>query len=61
MIWERFYKVDKAHTRENHGTGLGLSIAREIIDRHNAQVSVTSEPGAGTTFTIRFPAPTPKG
>lgn len=61
LIWERFYKVDKAHTRENHGTGLGLSIAREIIDRHNAQVSVTSEPGAGTTFTIRFPALTPKG
>ena len=61
LIWERFYKVDKAHTRENHGTGLGLSIAREIIDRHNAQVSVTSESGAGTTFTIRFPALTPKG
>jgi signal transduction histidine kinase len=61
LIWERFYKVDKAHTRENHGTGLGLSIAREIIDRHHAQVDVASSPGAGTTFTIRFPALTPKG
>ena len=61
LIWERFYKVDKAHTRENHGTGLGLSIAREIIDRHHAQVDVASTPGAGTTFTIRFPALTTKG
>jgi len=56
LIWERFYKVDKAHTGENQGTGLGLSIAREIIERHGATVTVTSEPGAGTTFVIQFPA-----
>lgn len=56
LIWERFYKVDKAHTRENHGTGLGLSIAKEIIDRHGAKVTVTSESNAGTTFVIQFPA-----
>ncbi len=56
FIWERFYKVDKAHTRENHGTGLGLSIAREIIERHGATVAVTSEPGQGTTFVLQFPA-----
>ena len=56
LIWERFYKVDKAHTRENHGTGLGLSIAKEIIDRHGAKVTVTSEVNAGTTFVIQFPA-----
>ena len=55
LIWERFYKVDKAHTRENHGTGLGLSIAKEIIDRHGATVTVTSAPAVGTTFVIRFP------
>ena len=55
FIWERFYKVDKAHTRENHGTGLGLSIAREIIERHGATVAVTSEPGQGTTFVVQFP------
>lgn len=61
LIWERFYKVDKAHTRENHGTGLGLSIAREIIERHGANVTVTSEPGAGTTFVLKFPAFAPKG
>ena len=55
FIWERFYKVDKAHTRENHGTGLGLSIAREIIERHGATVAVTSEAGKGTTFVLQFP------
>ena len=61
LIWERFYKVDKAHTRENHGTGLGLSIAKEIIDRHGAKVTVTSECNAGTTFVIQFPALESKG
>ena len=55
FIWERFYKVDKAHTRENHGTGLGLSIAREIIERHGATVTVSSEPGQGTSFVLQFP------
>jgi signal transduction histidine kinase len=55
FIWERFYKVDKAHTRENHGTGLGLSIAREIIERHGATVAVSSEPGKGTRFVLQFP------
>lgn len=56
FIWERFYKVDKAHTRENHGTGLGLAIAGEIIERHGAKVSVNSRLGAGTTFVLRFTA-----
>ena len=55
FIWERFYKVDKAHTRENHGTGLGLSIAREIIERHGATATVSSEPGQGTSFVLQFP------
>lgn len=61
FIWERFYKVDKAHTRDNHGTGLGLSIAREIIDRHGAKVTVESEPGAGTTFVLQFPVGASQG
>ncbi len=56
FIWERFYKVDKAHTRDNHGTGLGLAIAREIIDRHGAKVAVSSGEGQGTTFVLTFPA-----
>lgn len=55
-IWDRFYKVDKAHTREDEGTGLGLAIAREIIERHGASVDLTSVPGQGTKVTLRFPA-----
>ena len=55
FIWERFYKVDKAHTRDNHGTGLGLAIAREIIDRHAAKVAVNSGEKQGTTFVLTFP------
>lgn len=54
-IWERFYKVDKAHKRTEAGTGLGLAIAREIIDLHGATVEVESFLGLGTTFSIRFP------
>lgn len=53
-IWERFYKADKAHTRTGGGTGLGLAIAREIVSLHGAEAEVTSAPGQGTVFTIRF-------
>lgn len=56
FIWERFYKVDKAHSRSEAGTGLGLAIAREIIDLHKAAVTVTSQLGKGTVFTVTFPA-----
>ena len=55
FIWERFYKVDKAHTRHNQGTGLGLSIAREIVERHGAKVTVSSGQGKGTAFVLIFP------
>ena len=54
-IWERFYKVDKSHRRDDRGTGLGLSLAKEIIELHGATVTVTSQEQKGTTFTIRFP------
>jgi len=54
LIWERFYKVDKSHSRSENGTGLGLAIAKEIMDRHGATVSVTSVTNAGTTFDICF-------
>lgn len=57
FIWERFYKVDKSHSRREGGTGLGLAIAKQIIDLHRASASVTSEPGHGTTITVRFPLP----
>ncbi len=53
-IWERFFKVDKAHTRSTAGTGLGLAIAKEIIDLHEAKAKVISQLGQGTEFSIVF-------
>ena len=54
FIWDRFYKVDKAHSRSSQGTGLGLAIAREIAERHGAAIAVVSGESGGTTFTLRF-------
>lgn len=54
-IFERFYRVDKSHSRETGGTGLGLSIVKHGAILHHANVSVESEPGKGTTIGILFP------
>ncbi len=54
-IFERFYRVDKARSRETGGTGLGLAITREVILLHKGAVRVHSVPGEGTTFTVRIP------
>lgn len=54
-IFERFYRVDKSHSREIGGTGLGLSIARSAIVMHHGTVNVNSREEEGTTFTVRIP------
>jgi len=55
-IFERFYRVDYARSRANGGTGLGLSIVKHIAATHRGEVTVWSQPGRGSTFTLRIPA-----
>ncbi len=54
-IFERFYRVDKARSRETGGTGLGLAITRSVIQLHQGSIRVDSELGKGTVFTVRVP------
>ena len=55
-VFERFYRVDKARSRQTGGSGLGLAIVRSIVQRNRGTISVASTVGKGTTFTVTFPA-----
>lgn len=54
-VFERFYRVDKSHSKEVGGTGLGLSIVKHSAMVHNAKIDLHSTPGKGTSITVRFP------
>lgn len=55
-LTERFYRVDRGRSRDAGGTGLGLAIVKHTLNRHQAQLEITSVPGAGSQFIARFPA-----
>ena len=55
-LTERFYRVDRSRSRESGGTGLGLAIVKHILNRHQAQLDISSEPGQGSHFAAVFPA-----
>lgn len=55
-ITERFYRVDKARSRESGGTGLGLAIVKHVLANHHGKLEIQSEPGKGSIFTCHFPA-----
>ena len=54
-VFERFYRVDRARSRQTGGTGLGLSIVRHVANNHGGEVTVESREGEGSTFRLRLP------
>ena len=55
-LTERFYRIDRGRSRDAGGTGLGLAIVKHSLNRHQAQLEITSTPGVGSRFAVRFPA-----
>ena len=54
-VFERFYRIDSARSRNTGGTGLGLSIVKHVVSNHGGEVNLWSQPGQGSTFTVRLP------
>jgi two-component system phosphate regulon sensor histidine kinase PhoR len=54
-LTERFYRVDRSRSRDTGGTGLGLAIVKHVLNRHQASMEITSQPGTGSVFEVRFP------
>jgi two-component system sensor histidine kinase SenX3 len=54
-VFERFYRVDRARSRDTGGTGLGLAIVRHVASNHAGEVQLQTEVGEGSTFTLRLP------
>lgn len=54
-LTERFYRVDRSRSRATGGTGLGLAIVKHVLLRHQAELGIASEPGRGSTFSVRLP------
>jgi signal transduction histidine kinase len=54
-VFERFYTVDKARSKKLGGTGLGLSLVKTIVEKHGGRISLSSQPGVGSCFTLFFP------